>query len=121
MKRLEAIIAATLVTGLIAAAMLVIGVSAVLNKSSVPAADSAADVASLTAGPIDSQGQAQIDQLKNLVSQYQAREQQYRSQLDDANNQIQQLQSVLGQLQRMGVIRILNDGTIQVRRPGGGG
>jgi peptidoglycan hydrolase CwlO-like protein len=121
MKRLEAIIAATLVTGVVALAMLAIGVSAVLNQNSVPVSNSVADVTNTTFSPTDPQGSAQIDQLKNLVVKYQSREQQYQAQLDRANTQIQQLQDVLDRLQRMGVIRILSDGTIQVRRSGSGG
>jgi TolA-binding protein len=116
-KRLEAMIAAVIVTGIIGACILLVGASALLNPNSVPASNSAdepAAVANLTAG--DPQTLAQVNQLKDIVGQYQNREKQYQSQIDQLNGQVKQLQGIMTELQRRGVIRILNDGTIQLGR-----
>ncbi|MCL4393621.1 MAG: taxilin [Chloroflexi bacterium] len=121
MKRLEAIVAATVVTAVIALAMLAVGLNALVNQNSVPVSNSPALASSATTAGTDPPSQAQIDQLKSLVAQYQSREQQYQTQLSQENAQIQQLQNVLAQLQQRGVIRILNDGTIQLRGFGGDG
>ncbi len=112
MKRLQALIAATIITGLVAFAMLLIGVNALLNASSVrPSNSPTAQVVSIPNGSSVDQGQ--VAQLQNEVSQYQ-------QQLDQANQQLQQYQQVLTGLQQMGIIRVGNDGTVQVRTRGFG-
>ncbi len=121
MKRLEAIIAAALVTGVVALCRLSIGLNALLNPSTVRASD--APGTGLNAAPNsvasssnlnNSADQAQIAELQNEISQYQ-------QQLDQANAQLQQYQQVLIQLQQSGVIRIGRDGTILLRAPRGDG
>ncbi len=118
MKRLIAILTAAVITSVIALGMLVVGVSAMVNPNSVPATDSpdAPAAVAQTTTTSDPQAAAQINQLKSLVTQYQNREKQYQTQIDQLNQQVQQLQGVLQQLQRMGIIRINADGTIQLRR-----
>jgi TolA-binding protein len=104
-------------TGVIALGLLVVGVSAMMNPNSVPVADSPdapAAVAETTTS--DPQAAAQINQLQSLVAQYQNREKQYQTQIGQLNQEVQQMQGVLQQLQRLGVIRINGDGTIQLRR-----
>lgn len=133
MKRIQALVAAVVVTTVIGFGMLAIGVSAAFNPNSVPVSDSPADSSAAVNAPDvqsqtsqsndlvaqyqsrEKQYQAQINQLNNLIAQYQGREKQYQAQLDQATTQVQQLQQVLNELQRRGVIRILGDGTIQLR------
>ncbi len=132
MKQIIALVAALLVTGLVGLGMLAIGVNAATNPNSVPVSDSpqSAAVSNAPADPSASsarlndliaqyqarekQYQAQINQLNNLIKQYQSREQQYQTQLNQVNAQAQQLQSILLELQRRRIIRILNDGTVQL-------
>ncbi len=119
MKRLEAIIAATLVTGAVALCMLLIGLNALLNPNTVRASDApgtglnaAPNSAAPSSNLNNSADQVQITELQSEISQYQ-------QQLDQANAQLQQYQQVLTQLQRSGVIRIGRDGTILLRAPSG--
>ena len=119
MKRLEAMIAALIVTGILGVCMLLVGASTLLNPNSVPVSNSIDDTApAANVATTDSETSAQINQLKDLVAQYQGREKQYQSQIDQLNGQVKQLQGVLTELQRRGVIRMLNDGTIQLGRSG---
>lgn len=112
MKRLQALIAATIITGLVAVGMLLIGVNAVFNTQSVPVSNTRVD-ASLTSATGSS---ATVAQLQNEIAQYQSREQQYQQQLSEASQQVQQLEQVLTALQQRGLIRIGSDGQIQIRR-----
>ena len=125
MKRLAALIAAGLVTSMIAFGMLLIGLNAYFNPNSVPASNSINDPPGVTNAPT-TDAQAQISQLQSLVAQYQDREKQYQAQIQQLNAQaqqlntrVQELQGVLVQLQRLGIIRIQSDGTIQLRVRGG--
>lgn len=136
MKRIQALVAAAVVAGVIGFGMLAIGVNAAFNPNSVPVSDSPDNsVAPVDSGDAQSlsqssdviaqyqnrekQYQAQINQLNDQIAQYQNREKQYQVQMDQLTTQVQQLQQVMNELQRRGVIRILGDGTIQLR--GGGG
>ena len=114
MNRMKALAVSLVITGLIACAMLAIGASALFNPNGV-AASNTPGVSAPPAGAVSS---TDVQQLQDVVRQYQEREKQYQSQLDQANAQVQQYQSILAQLQRRGVIRILSDGTIQVRAQG---
>lgn len=117
MKRLEAIIAAAIITGVVALSMLLVGINALVNPNSVTASDSPSTTAlNVTTTGVD---QAQVTQWQNLISQYQSREKQYQAQLSQANTQLEQYQQVLSQLQTAGVIRITSDGRILLRRGGG--
>jgi uncharacterized protein HemX len=120
MKRLEAIIAATIITGVVALSMLLIGINALLNTNSVSASNSPTTTA-LNAPAPAGVDQTQLTQYQTLISQYQGREKQYQAQLDQANTQLEQYQQVLSQLQSAGVIRITSDGRILLRGGGGGG
>ena len=142
MKQIQALIAAVVMTVLVGLCMLVVGINAVSNPNTVPVLDAppSADAASNQVDTSQSQQtnnliaqyqdrekqyQAQIQQLNNLVSQYQSREKQYQDQLNQANAAAQQanataqqLQNILVELQRRGIIRIMSDGSIQLRRGG---
>lgn len=121
MKRIQAIIAATIVTGVIAVGMLLVGLSAILNPNTVPASDSPAQAPAISnVTTADPPAQAEINRLQGLVSQYQNREKQYQAQIDQLNGQVQQLQDVLNELQQRGIIRINRDGSIQLGRGRGG-
>ena len=115
MKKIQALIAAAMITGLLGLGMLAIGVNAALNPNSVAASDTPGS-ASPAVSATTSQAQAQIAQLQNLIAQYQNREKQYQVQLDQADTQLQQYQALLAEMQRRGLIRINSDGSIQLPR-----
>jgi peptidoglycan hydrolase CwlO-like protein len=128
MKQASALLGALLITGIIGAAMVLVGANVFLNKNNLPVSNSpsgaAADVTTVSSGV--SQDPPTIDQLQNLVSQYQSREQQYQAQLNQAqqeiqqaSSQIQQYQALIQALQQRGVISIGEDGTVYIRRGGG--
>ena len=117
-KHWPAFLAAFVMTSLIALAILALGANALLNKNVVPV-----QAANLTDQPASGAqvtvDQASIDQLQNLVEQYQARELQYQTelqqaadQLDQTNAELQQYQQVVNALQESGVIQIKQDGRI---------
>lgn len=112
MKRKQALIAAALMTVVVALSLLAVGVNAALNPNSVPVSNSPTTALAVSS----TSAEGQINQLKSLITQYQAREKQYQQQLSTVNGQVQQLQSVLVQLQQAGVISIQNDGTITLGR-----
>ena len=146
MKRVPALVAALVMTVLIGLCMLAVGVNAVFNPNTVPILDAPPSAAAASDSPnqVNSQAsssqndslvqqyqarekqyQDQIQQLNNLVKQYQDREKQYQTQFSQANasaqqaNQTaQQLQNILAELQRRGIIRVMSDGSIQIRRGG---
>ncbi len=119
MKRLQAIIAAAIVTGLVALCMMLIGVNALLNPNTVQASNAPGSAAVSAANPAPNNVQnngasaAQITELQNQIAQYQ-------QQLDQANAQLGQYQQILQQLQQVGVIRITGDGQILLRGGRGG-
>ena len=125
MKRLQGLIAATLITGIVAVGMVGIGVNAVSNPNSVAVSDSpaqAAPMAQAVANATSNQSAAQIEQLQNLIKQHQNREQQYQTeikslsqQLSDASATADQAQQVLQALQERGIIQITRDGRIFLR------
>ncbi len=137
MKNLTALLASFLIAGTTGFAMFGIGGNALLNKNTVPMADSppagSAASAALDTSSASAQADpaiaatgaaaAQIRQLTDLVKQYQEREQQYQSQLDQAaqelnqeSSQIQSYQQLLLELQARGVIAITQDGRILLPR-----
>jgi peptidoglycan hydrolase CwlO-like protein len=133
MKRLQALAAAVIITGLVGLGMLAIGVNAALNPNTVAASNAPGDPATdVSAASPDAQ--AQVKQLQDLVAQYQdrekqyqaqlnqyqSREQQYQAQLNQAGAQLQQYQQLLVELQRRGLIRINGDGSILLPRRGFG-
>ncbi|HEX9018788.1 MAG TPA: hypothetical protein VF806_06360 [Anaerolineaceae bacterium] len=137
MKKVPAIIAAFVVTSMVAIAMLVIGVNAFFNPTSVQAASSPASdtqqAANSSGVPVtgaSADTAAQIAQLQQRIQEYQTREQQYQDQLNQAkqqlqqqnteiqqaSSQVQQYQQVLMALQQMGIIQIDSNGQIYLRR-----
>lgn len=126
MNRFKALVAATLVTALIACGMLAVGMSAIRDRPLVAAASAAENTSAISGG---NESGAHVQQLQNLVQQYQAREKQYQSQLQDlnqqldqanqqldgANAQVSQYEQLLQALQARGVIQITADGRIRVR------
>ena len=145
MKRLQGLIAATLVTFIVGFGMLAIGVNAASNSNSVPVSDSpvsnspASDSRAQTSAATTSNvvnisnsaaDQAQIKQLQDTLQQYQDREKQYQDrekqyqtelarvsqQMNDATAQADQLRQILSALQERGVIQISADGRISIPR-----
>ena len=118
-KSFVAFAIAFLITSCVAAAIFAIGGSALINQNSVPVSNSRAQPAvgsAVNASPAD-----QVGQLQELVSQYQAREQQLQQQIEQANARIQQDQQTLQQvqlllatLQQRGLIALTNDGQIVI-------
>jgi predicted Rossmann fold nucleotide-binding protein DprA/Smf involved in DNA uptake len=143
MKQVQAIIAALVITAFTGLGIFAIGSNAFLNTNTVPIQNSPNDantaVVTTTGASAESQvavdaaTQAQLKQMQDLVTQYQAREKQYQTELADAAQklkdatsqaqqaaqQVQQYQDILMQLQQRGVIRVTADGQIQIPRRGG--
>jgi biotin-(acetyl-CoA carboxylase) ligase len=122
MKRLQGLIAATFITGLVAIGMVGIGVNATSNPSSVAVSNSPAQATQVSAKAAADQTSAQIDQMQNLIKQYQSREQQYQTEikslsqkLSDANATADQARQILQALQERGIIQITRDGQILLR------
>lgn len=118
-KKIPALLAAFLITICVGLGMLAVSGSAYFNKNGIPVVDSPIS-ATATAAAVSAQ-EAQIQQLQDLVNQYQAREQQYQSQITDASQQInaskqqiQQYQQLLMALQSRGVISISADGRVMI-------
>jgi hypothetical protein len=140
MKAFPALLFALVMTAIIAISMFIVGGNALLNKNSVPVlnappSSNVSDVSdpsssNSTSDPQLTAAQQQIAQMQKLLTQYQAREQQYQTelkqaaqkvndantQLAQANQQLQVFQQVLMALQQRGVIRITQDGQIQLLR-----
>ena len=125
MKRLQGLIAATFITGIVALGVVGIGVNAVSNPNSVAVSDSpakAAQAAQAATSAASDQTTAEINQLQALIKQYQSREQQYQTEikslsqkLSDANATADQAQQILQALQQRGIIQITQDGRIFLR------
>ena len=114
-KQLPAFIAALLVTGFIALAMIVTSANALLNKdgtlvSNDPASNS-------TAINVE---QAQFDQLQARINEYQQREAQYQQLLQQDQQQLQQYQQFVVAMQQAGLIQVRRDGTILINARRGG-
>ena len=113
-NHVSALIIALGVTGLVVITMLGIGINALFNNNvstvQAAAAPQTVDINSLT-----------IDELKDLVTQYQGREAQYQNELakaadqvNTANAQIEQYKALLNDLQNAGVIQIDRNGNVTV-------
>ena len=114
-KQLPAFIAAMLVTGFIALAMIVTSANALMNKNGTVVSNNPASVSSTT--NID---QAQVEQLQTRINEYQQREAQYQQLLQQDQQQLQQYQQFMFAMQQAGLIQIRGDGTILItaRRSG---
>jgi TolA-binding protein len=128
-KTIPAYLAALVMTGLIGVCILAFGVSALLNRNTVPvqAAAPQGAVAAPTSDLVVA-GQVTDQSLRDQIAQYQARETQLQSQLQQAADQINQLsqqnqqyQNLVNYLQDAGVIQITPDGRVYVNRDIRGG
>ena len=122
MKKLRGLIAATFVTAIVGLGIVGIGVNAVSNPTSVAASNSPTTAAQASTSTATDQAAAQIQQLQNLIKQYQSREQQYQTEIKslsqkiaDGNAEVSQAQQVLQALQERGIIQITRDGQIFLR------
>ena len=119
-KQYTALLTAFAITLCIGVGMLLVSGSALLNKNSVPVADSPAAATAITQAKTAEQ--AQVQQLQSLLTQYQTREVTYQNELSNAGqnlqqatDQIRQYQMVLMALQNRGYIAISADGQITIR------
>ena len=118
-KQYTALLVAFAVTFCMAAGMLLVSGSALLNKNGLPVANSPAQ-ATATA-EAKSAEQAQLQQLQSLVTEYQTREVKYQNelstagqQLQQANDQLRQYQMLLAALQNRGIITIDSSGRVGI-------
>lgn len=118
-KHYTALLAALAITICMGAGMFLVSANALMNKNGVPVANSPAQ-ATATA-QVQSAEQVQIQQLQDLVAQYQTRETQYQNELQTAGqniqqsqDQIRQYQLILQALQQRGYIEI-DDGQVFIR------
>ena len=114
-KQLPAFIAAMLVTGFIALAMIVTSANALMNKNGTVVSNNPASISSTT--NID---QAQVEQLQTRINEYQQREAQYQQLLQQDQQQLQQYQQFMFAMQQAGLIQIRGDGTILITARRGG-
>jgi esterase/lipase len=137
-SKLPALLAAFLITAVIALSMAVVGVNALVNPNSTNVSNSpaAAPVAATTGTSAD---QASLDQMQALVAQYQQRDQEYQQreqqyqqqiqqdqqqlqgdqqQIQQAADQTAQVQQLLVTLQDRGLIQIDQNGQITILRRG---
>ncbi len=119
MKKLPAVIAALVTSALILGTILVVGMNSYIK--SVQAASPSGNQTAVATGNTS----AEVQQLRDLVAQYQSREQQFRDLLQQsqdsasqAQSQLQQYENLFVQLQQMGVIRVDNSGQVSVSRFG---
>jgi hypothetical protein len=148
MKAFPALLFALAITAIIAISMFIVGGNALLNQNTAPvlnappaasssgisnASAPAAAGPSAVSDPQLATAQQQITQMQDLLNQYQAREKTYQTELKQAaqklsdansqlaqdNQQIQVFQQVLQALQQRGIIRITQDGTIELLSGGG--
>jgi hypothetical protein len=120
MKHFTALLAALGMTAIVGLALLGIGLNAMVNRNVVQTQD-APSVS--TTSQISVASSTQVDQMQSLIRQYQARDQQYQSQLNSViqqlnqrNAQLQQFTQLLLELQNRGLIFIQPDGTILIPR-----
>ena len=114
-KQFPAFLAALLVTGFIAFAMVVTSANALLNKNGTVVSNDPSAISATT-----NSNQAQIDQLQARINEYQQREVQYQQMLQQDQQQIQQFQQFLVAMQQAGLIQIRRDGTILINARRGG-
>lgn len=119
-KQYTALLAAFAITICMAAGMLLVSGNALLNKNGIPVADSPA--AATATAEVRTAEQAQIQQLQSMLTEYQAREIKYQTELQSAgqdlqraNTQMQQYQMLLLALQNRGYISIDPAGQITIR------
>ena len=118
-KHVPAFLVAFGMTSLVAVAMLTLGLNALFNKN-VSAAEAAAPVVTEIVIP-DS---ATVEDLQAVITEYQAREAAYQTeltqaadQLNQVNAQVQQYESLITELQNLGVIQMDANGQVTVTTP----
>jgi hypothetical protein len=118
-KQYTALLVAFAVTFCMAAGMLLVSGSALLNKNGLPVANSPAQATATAVAK--SAEQVQLQQMQNLVAEYQTREAKYQSelstagqQLQQANDQVRQYQMLLAALQNRGVISVDASGRVSI-------
>jgi len=116
-KQWPAILIALGMTFALGLVILTLGVNAFSNQNVAPVQTTSLPDTSL------SRDQAKIEELQNLISQYQAREQQYQTELQQAadqlnqtSNELQQYQGLVTTLQYNGIIQITSDGQVFIGR-----
>ena len=122
-KHFMAFLVATLITLTVSAGLLIVGGAALFNQNGTVVDNSVAPGSVNVSAPVsaDASAQAQeIARLQNLVVQYQSREKeyqarelQYQQELSSANKQLEQVQMLLSELQRRGLITV-SDGHIYI-------
>jgi hypothetical protein len=119
-KQYTALLAAFAITMCMAAGMLLVSGSALLNKNGIPVADSPA--AATATAVVTTAEQAQIQQLQSMVTEYQTREVKYQNELQtagqnlqQANDQMRQYQLLLAALQNRGYITVDSSGRVIIR------
>jgi len=119
-KTLPAFLAALIITVILGIGMLFVG------QNTLNASASHTTTETITNLQVDN-----VDQLEQVLDEYQKREAEYQNelntaierlttanqQLSQANEQIQEYESLLAQLQDSGLITIANDGTVTVNQP----
>ena len=110
-KQYTALLAAFAITICMGAGMLLVSGSALMNKNGIPVADSPA--AATATAQVKTAEQAQIQQLQSLVTEYQAREVKYQSELSSAGQQLQQATDQLSQYQQL-LMALQNRGVIRI-------
>ena len=127
-KTMPAYMAALGMTALIGLCVLAFGLNALLNRNTVPVQaapeNSAASGSSAALQAIPAlTGQETPEQLRALIAQYQSRDTQFQTQLQQAADQINQLsqqnqqyQNLITALQNAGVIQITSDGRVLIGR-----
>ena len=137
MKAFPALLFSLAITAIIAFAMFIVGGNALLNTNSLPllnspAASGASNASVPSSDPKLAAAEQHIADMQKLIDQYQARENQYQTelqqaaqkindanaQLDQTNQQLQVFEQVIMALQQRGVIRITQDGHIQLLQGG---
>lgn len=119
-KTLPALVAALCMTVFIGVAILAFGLNALFNQNVSPVQAAAQPDSNISAVQTTNQD------LQATISQYQAREAQYQSELQQAADQINELnqqnlqyQQLVQTLQNAGVIQITPDGQVLVSRGSG--
>ena len=119
-KTIPAFLAALIITVILGIGMLFVG------QNTLNASASQTTTETITNPQVDN-----VDQLEQVLDEYQKREAEYQNelntaivrlttanqQLSQANEQIQEYESLLAQLQDSGLITIANDGTVTVNQP----
>lgn len=118
-KQHAALLAAFIITGVVALFMFVTGVNAMVNPNSVPVSNAPVQASvSTTTDPAAStdpaSAQAQIAQLQSQIAQYQAALQSDNAMLSQASQEMQNVQQLLYYLQSRGLIQIDSQGNITV-------